>query len=60
MNLPNLSAPVVRNANTRFSTEGVNPSNAACTACCIAANALPWPASIAAKAACKAIGGCSC
>jgi len=60
MNLPNLSQPVQRSGNAKFASNGINPSDAKCTACCIAAGLLPWPASVAARKACELIPGCSC
>jgi hypothetical protein len=60
MKLPTQAQPVSRTTNVAAMQNGVSPSNAGCTACCIAANVLPWPLSIAAKAACGAIPGCGC
>lgn len=53
MNLPNLSAPVIRSGNTSFNAQGIDPScSAACQACKVACKLLPWPASTVCEAAC--------
>ena len=53
MNLPNLSAPVIRSGNASFNTQSVDPScGAVCQACKIACNALPSFLRGACKAAC--------
>lgn len=71
MLLPNIHPPVDRSEKARQRhvkhrgpeqayRGAVSASDAACTICCAAADALPWPASIAAKAACGLISGCHC
>jgi hypothetical protein len=71
MLLPNIHPPVDRREKTlqqharhrapqQAFRGAVGASDLPCTICCAAASALPWPASIAAKAACGLISGCGC
>ncbi|NET57832.1 MAG: hypothetical protein F6K47_17240 [Symploca sp. SIO2E6] len=60
MKLPIQSEPVMRNVSTAAFVGEIEASGIGCTACCAAANLLPSPLNIAAKAACTHIGGCDC
>jgi hypothetical protein len=71
MLLPNIHPPVNRSerAQQQYAKHrapqqayrgGVGASDLPCTICCTAANALPWPANIAAKYACHLTLGCNC
>jgi hypothetical protein len=71
MLLPNIHPPVDRSEKTRqvhvkhrgpeqAYRGAVSASDVPCTVCCAAANALPWPVNIGAKAACGLIPGCGC
>ena len=52
MRIPMQSKPV--RSQLSSNANGVNASDAACTACKIACSLVPWPASIACNAACNA------
>jgi hypothetical protein len=71
MMLPNIHPPIDRSEKFRQqhvqhrapeqSYRGaVSASDLVCDICCAAANALPFPANIAARLACHAAHGCNC